>query len=121
MKIRLHEIELGSGHVSESTRFYSDVLELASTVSKSELSVFNTGTSGLDFNISSHIDPGKVAVSFVTDDLKAVIKKLQNSNTQFRGPYNSHLGMESIEFNDPDGFLVRVNQPGVNSPDWLHV
>lgn len=29
--------------------------------------------------------------------------------------------MVSIEFNDPDGYLIRVNQPTEESPTWLKV
>lgn len=33
----------------------------------------------------------------------------------------SHFGMITIEFNDPDGYLIKVNQPKDESPDWLIV
>jgi hypothetical protein len=29
--------------------------------------------------------------------------------------------MITIEFNDPDGYLIKVNQPTDESPDWLTV
>lgn len=46
---------------------------------------------------------------------------MQMENIDFRGPYESHLGMLSIEFSDPDRVKVRVNQKGKDSPDWLSV
>lgn len=121
MKIRLHEIEFGVKDTAWSASFYSKILGLETSVTLPQLKVFSSGNPGLDFNVSTHIAPNTTVVSFLTDDIQEVIKKLQRENIIFRGPEESHLGMHSIQFTDPDGVLVRVNQIGEDSPEWLSV
>jgi catechol 2,3-dioxygenase-like lactoylglutathione lyase family enzyme len=121
MKIRLQEIELGTQDPSISKSFYNSILGLDTVVDKANLNVFKSGIAGVDFNTSSHL-PAKVTVtSFLTDDLQLIIERLDASGISFDGPKQSHLGMTTIEFKDPDGYLVRVNQPGAASPSWLTV
>ncbi|MES3017757.1 MAG: VOC family protein [Bacteroidota bacterium] len=109
MKLRLHEIELGVANVEQSHKFYSIILGLETFVNKPELKVFQGDISPLDFNISTHIKPNTTQISFLSDHLDEVIKKLQTSGIVFTGPAESHLGMISIQFTDPDGNLIRVN------------
>ena len=121
MKTRLHEIELGSNDPNRSKLFYNNILELDSFVDKDELKVFNAGVPGLDFNISKHLPAKVMVISFLTDDLQKIMENLTENHVLFEGPEPSHLGMNCISFNDPDGYLVKINQPTSESPNWLKV
>lgn len=121
MRIRLLEIELGVKDPTKSGIFYTAVLGLDSSVELEKLKVFNSGVAGVDFNTSTHFPPGTTVVSFLTDSLQTVIDRLSASGIPFAGPRKSHLGMLMIEFTDPDGFWVRVNEPTEESPPWLKV
>jgi hypothetical protein len=92
---------------------------LANSISKNGLNVFESGNQGLDFNTSTHIAAQKTIISFITNNLKELIERLDEHNIPFTGPAESHLGMRSIEFQDPDGILIRINEAGENSPIWL--
>jgi len=105
MKIRLHEIELGTSDVQRSKSFYQSVLDLEPQVEIEGLNVFDSGTAGLDLNTSNHFPQGIVAISFIVDDLGEIERKLNE------GPAPSHLGMNAIQFNDPDGYLIKINSP----------
>ncbi|SKB31455.1 VOC family protein [Daejeonella lutea] len=121
MKVRFHEIEFGVEDTDRSANFYSNILGLKESVNLPKLKVFRTGNPGLDLNVSKHVSPKTTVISFLTDDIQEVIKKLQRENIIFRGPEESHLGMRAIEFTDPDGVIVRVNQTGKDSPEWLSI
>lgn len=121
MKIRLQEIELGTNDPNKSKLFYNSVLGLETSVDQEGLKVFNSGVAGIDFNTSTHFPSKTIATSFLTDNLQNVIDKLSAIGVTFIGPKKSHLGMMTIEFNDPDGYLIRVNQPTDESPSWLKV
>jgi catechol 2,3-dioxygenase-like lactoylglutathione lyase family enzyme len=86
MKIRLHEIEYGSADPEKTKTFYGDLLRLDTTVDQDGLKVFDVGIAGLDFNCSTHIVPPVVVTSFITDDLPAIIKRLQQQGVPFEGP-----------------------------------
>ena len=121
MKIRLQEIELGTQDPNISKNFYNSILGLETVVDEQNLKVFRSGVAGMDFNTSTHL-PGKIILtSFLTDDIQAIIERLNASRVPFDGPKKSHLGMIAIEFKDPDGYLIRVNQPSDTSPSWLAV
>jgi catechol 2,3-dioxygenase-like lactoylglutathione lyase family enzyme len=121
MKIRLQEIEFGANDPNKSMLFYNAILGLETSVDQEGLKVFNSGVSSVDFNTSTHY-PSKITVtSFLTDNLQNIIDRLSVNNIAFAGPKKSHLGMITIEFNDPDGYLIKVNQPTDESPDWLTV
>jgi catechol 2,3-dioxygenase-like lactoylglutathione lyase family enzyme len=121
VKIRLHEIEYGSANPEKMKAFYGDLLGLETTVDQEGLKVFDTGIAGLDVNCSNHIVPPAVITSFITDDLPAIIGRLQQSGVPFEGPAPSHLGMTCIQFTNPDGFCIKVNTPTAASPPWLKV
>ena len=111
MKIRLQEIELGTSDPNKSKLFYNSILGLRSSLDQEELKVFDSGVAGVDFNTSTHLSSKTTMTSFLTDDLQNVIDRLSANGIVFSGPKKSHLGMTTIEFNDPDGNLIRVNQP----------
>lgn len=121
MKIRLQEIELGTQNPEISKVFYNSILGLETVVDHENLKVFKSGIPGIDFNTSTHMPIKVVVTSFLTDDLQAVIERLTTSGISFDGPKKSHLGMTTVEFKDPDGYLIRVNQPGDASPSSLTV
>lgn len=109
MKIRLHEIELGSAAVQASKKFYGETLGLDLAVENDGLNVFQSGAANVDFNTSAHFPQGVVCISFLTDDLTGIEKRLVTAGISYEGPKLSHLGMTCIQFNDPDGYLVKIN------------
>jgi catechol 2,3-dioxygenase-like lactoylglutathione lyase family enzyme len=120
MKLRLHEIEFGSSNVKEASDFYRKVFGLPSAVLQEGLSVFNAGV-GLDLNVSNHFPQGVVAISFLTDDLSELERRLKEAGIPYEGPSPSHLGMTCIEMKSPDGYFIKVNSAGPESPAWLQV
>jgi len=119
MKLKLHEIELGTKNVDHTTDFFQAVLGLTPSLKQASLTVFNAGLKGLDFNVSNHLSAGNIVLSFITDDLAAVQEQLTNAGISFQGPSPSHLGMKAIQFHSPEGLLIKVNEAGPESPDWL--
>ena len=121
MKIRLQEIEFATKNTTISKDFYNSILGLDTVVDQENLNVFNSGIAGMDFNTSTHLPAEVTVTSFLTDDLQTIIERLIAKEISFDGPKKSHLGMTTIEFNDPDGYLIRVNEPTGTSPSWLTV
>lgn len=121
MKIRLQEVELGVQDPAISKDFYNSILGLDTVVDIENLKVFRSGVTGVDFNTSRHIPPTVTVTSFLTDDLQTIMERLKAGGIAFEGPKESHFGMSTIEFKDPDGYRIRVNQPGKASPSWLSV
>ena len=110
MKISLQEIEFGSDMVEQTKNFYQSIFGLEATIDKQNLTVFTLATNSIDLNISTHIPPKSTCISFLTDDLQEIMERLTSNSIKFEGPKPSHLGMTSIEFRDPTGNIVRVNQ-----------
>jgi len=119
MKMKLHEIELGSGQPEASRSFYQEVLNLNPVHHHEGLTVFDPGQKGLDFNTANHHPSGEVSFSFLTDVLGPVEDRLREMGIPFSGPADNHLGMICIRFKDPDGFNIVINCPTSKSPDWL--
>lgn len=112
MQLRLHEIELGTRDVQKSETCYQAILGLNPKVSIKGLNVFDAATEGLDFNTFTHFPQGSIATSFFTDDLAGVEKRLNVEGISYESPSPSHLGMTSIQFKDPDGYLIKINTSG---------
>lgn len=121
MKLRLHEIELGSGDVEKTTSFLQNLFGLQPTVQQPGLTVFDAGLKGLDFNLSNHLPQGIATISFLTDDLVELERRLKDAGVSYAGPFPSHLGMTCIQLNSPDGYVIKVNTPGPETPGWLKV
>jgi hypothetical protein len=121
MKVRLHEIEVGSNDVEKTTAFYQTIFLFQPAIRQEGLTVFDAGLKRLDFNLSSHLPQGIVAISFLTDDLSEIERRLKDAGIAYEGPSSSHLGMTCIEFRSPDGYVIKVNTPGPASPEWLKV
>lgn len=121
MKIRLQEIEFCARDTDKSKGFYQAVLGLDPVIDEERLKVFNSGVAGVEFNIAQQAPSCFVKTSFLTTDLDKLIERLQLTGVSFEGPVKSHLGMMSVSFQDPDGNLIRVNQPTKESPPWLKV
>ena len=121
MKIRLHEIEFGAGNTDKSKGFYQAILGLDPIIDQEQLKVFNSGVAGVDFNITEQQPVNTVTASFLTTDLQKIIDRLQLTGVLFEGPSTSNFGMLSISLQDPDGNLIKINQPTAESPTWLKV
>jgi catechol 2,3-dioxygenase-like lactoylglutathione lyase family enzyme len=121
MKTRLHEIEFGTSDPNKSKEFYESAPGLDVSVNQDELKVFKPGINGLGFNLSTHFPSNVVAASFLTDNLQEIIDRLNLLSIEFDGPKDAHLGMTSLEFKDPDGYIIKVNTSTSASPSWLVV
>jgi hypothetical protein len=121
MRIRLHEIELGSSDTTTSSSLLQTILGLPAKLKQPELTVLDPGITGVDLNISAHFPAGTAALSFLTDDLKEIERRLQKAGVVYEGPRSSHLGMTTIQFRDGAGYIIRINTPGDESPGWLRV
>jgi len=119
MRIKLHEVELNTGKSRESREFYEKKLGLKLNLDEDKgLNVFDSGWPGLDFNTSVH-RPGKTIISFITDDLPAYVTRLRESGIPVSDPKESHLGLLSVSFEDPDGHLIVVQGLTEKCPPWL--
>lgn len=119
MKMRIHEIEIGAAEVGATKSFFQSILGLKPKLEEDNLIVFDSGNNGVDFNISNHLPAGVTQISFITDDLKAVMKQLDQSKIQYEGPFESHLAMLTLRLQTPDGVQIVINTPTDSSPDWL--
>lgn len=119
MRIILHEIELGTTNPDANKAFYHTLLGLPLTVDHDQLKVFQPNIEGMDFNLSTHIPQNAIIVSFLTNNLQAVINHLNQQQKPFIGPKDSHLGMTFIQLEDPNGNTVKINMPTDASPQWL--
>jgi catechol-2,3-dioxygenase len=119
MQLILHEIELGTSSPEASKAFYHSVLGLPIAIDQEQLKVFQPTTNGLDFNFSTHLPSKVVRLSFLTNDLNAVMAHLTQQGKYFTGPMPSHLEMTSIQLEDPNGYSVKINMPSERSPQWL--
>lgn len=120
MKIRIHEIEMGSSDLSQTVSFFK-MMGLTSALEQDHLTVFKSGQTALDLNVSHHLPAGNVQISFITDDLKEMMQQFKEHQIVFEGPYESHLGMLSIRLQSPDGISIVINTPTDSSPSWLVV
>lgn len=119
MRIRIHEIEMGAGEPGQAADFFSLVLGLPVKLQENNLTVFDSGIAGLDFNVSDHLLAGALRISFLTDDLQHCIQSLEKQQLKFGGPYESHLGMLAIRFITPNGIEIVINTRTDSSPEWL--
>lgn len=88
MKIRLQEIELGTNDPDKSKLFYSTILGLETSVDQAGLKVFNSGVTGVDFNMSTHFPTKTTVTSFLTDNLQDVIERLSKMELFLADPKN---------------------------------
>ena len=119
MRLILHEVELNAKNVESGKTFYHDLLELPVTVDQEGLKVFDSGWPGLDLNVSIH-NPGKTMISFLIDDLDEFVKELKKKDCDVSDIYDTHLGMQAIELEDPDGNRIEIQCPTEKSPQYLH-
>jgi catechol-2,3-dioxygenase len=118
MKIRLHEIELFSKDTKASQSFYKDILGLEVHHQVDGLNVFDSGWPGIDFDTSVH-HKAKVRIGFVVDNLSEFISSLSEKGLKFQGPMKSHLGMNVIQMEDPDGNIVEIQEFTSETPPFL--
>lgn len=117
--MRLHEIELGANNPVVISDLLATTLELPVKLSENTLTVFDTGNQGVDLNVANHLANGAVRISFITDNLQAVIIRLKSQQITFEGPYESHLSMMAIKFVTSNGIVIVINTPTDSSPEWL--
>jgi catechol 2,3-dioxygenase-like lactoylglutathione lyase family enzyme len=118
MKIQLHEVELFSKDAQASQKFYKDVLGLEVHHQMDGLNVFDSGWPGIDFDTSVH-NPGRARIGFVVDSLKEFLASVEGKGLKFSGPMKSHLGMNVIRMEDPDGNIVEVQEFTDETPGFL--
>ena len=116
--MRLHEVELYVQDVEATKRFYHEILGLPLHVDEAGLKVFDSGRPGVELDASGHF-PGTVSLSFLVDDLDAVIQRLRVRGLQVGEPEESHLGMLAVSISDPDGYRVEIQSPTDASPSWM--
>lgn len=119
MKVKLLEVELGASDPEKSKTFYETVLGIKPAIEQPNLKVFNLKANHVDFNVSTHLKPQETSITFLTDNLNEVMEHLKSENIVYDGPTESHLAMLSINFRDPDGQLIKINQATEQSPKWL--
>src|SRR4051812_40561701 len=118
MKLKLHAVELFTKDPVESRRFY-EMLGLRGNLEvPAGLNVFDSGVPGLDFDTSVH-RPGKTTVSFLTDDLDALVAHLRRMGREVPDPEPSHLGLRATTLEDPDGHVIVLHGITASSPEWL--
>ena len=118
MRVKLHEVELYAKDPEASKRFYSDILGIPITVDQKGLKCFDSGWTGLDFDVSTHF-PGKISISFLVQDIDQFVNELKEKGVQVEAPSESHLGMRAVALEDPDGHRIEIQTPTEKSPDWL--
>jgi len=121
MKIRLHEMELGTEDVQQRTSLLQSILGLQPKLEQQALTVLDAGLPGFDLNVSTHFPAGAIALRFLTDDLPAVEERLKAAAIPYEGPQPSHLGMQCLVFRLASGCVIHINTPGSDSPAWLTV
>lgn len=120
MRIRIHEIEIGTADLLAENIFFRAIGVLP-VLEQENITVFDSGIHGLDVNVANHLLPGTVQLSFLTDDLKTIMEQLLQRHIFFEGPFESHLGMLSIKIVSPNNIPVIINTPTDSSPAWLRV
>jgi predicted enzyme related to lactoylglutathione lyase len=100
MELRLLEIELHTNDPEASKHFYSEQLGLEIYVDIDGLKVFGTGINNLDLNKSKHF-PGKVSISFFTEDIQECIEELSANGVRILERYGNPVS--AIVMQDPDG------------------
>ena len=118
MKIRLHEIELFSKDPKASQQFYRDVLGLEVNHQMDGLNVFDSGWPGIDFDTSIH-NKSKARLGFVVDSLGEFLNSVKGKNVKLAGPTKSHLGMNVVQLEDPDGNIIEVQEFTDETPGFL--
>ena len=107
MQLRLLEIELNTDNPEASKRFYSEQLGFKTHVDGEGLKVFSCGIPDLDFNKSRHF-PGKVSISFYTEDIQACVDELSSKGVEIAGQFGDPVS--AIVLQDPDGCRVEIKQ-----------
>lgn len=119
MLIQLQEIEMGSTDSTAVSQWLQTMLKLNPAVEREGLAVFSNGSAGIDLNFSHHIPPGMTCLSFLTNDLQYYREHFTSQGMAVKGPFESHLGMLTIEIPGPEGLIIRINTATDRSPQWL--
>ena len=107
MRLRLLEIELNTDDPEASMRFYGEGLGLETLVDVDGLKVFDSGIRGLDLIKSTHF-PGKVSLSFYTEDIPACIDELKRKGVRILEQFGNPVSAVVVE--DRDGCRVEIKK-----------
>lgn len=107
MKLRLLEIELNTSDPEKAKEFYHGKLGLEVCVDQEGLKVFQPGIPGLDFDKSVHF-PGKISISFFSDDIEECIRTLEERGATILEKYGDPVSAICLE--DPDGCRVEIKK-----------
>jgi catechol 2,3-dioxygenase-like lactoylglutathione lyase family enzyme len=107
MQLRLLEIELNTDNAEASKRFYGDQLGLQTYVDEEGFKLFSSGIPDLDFIKSPHF-PGKISISFYTEDLQACIDELSSKGVEIVEQFGDPVS--AIVLRDPDGCRVEIKK-----------
>jgi catechol 2,3-dioxygenase-like lactoylglutathione lyase family enzyme len=118
IRLKLFEIELHSKNPDKTKKFYNETLGLPIKQDINGLKIFDPGIPDIDFDFSQHYTQ-KTSFSFLVNDINKCREELISKGLKIPEPIDSHLGMKSIRFEDPDGNLIIINSPTEKSPQWL--
>ena len=107
MRLRLMEIELFTEDAEASKRFYGEQLGLETYFDEHGLKVFGSGVHDLDLIKSPHF-PGKISMSFFSEDIQACIDELTAKGVEIVEHYGDPVG--AIVLRDPDGCRVEIKK-----------
>jgi catechol 2,3-dioxygenase-like lactoylglutathione lyase family enzyme len=107
MQLRLLEIELNTDDPEACKRFYGEQLGLSVIVDQDGLKVFDSGIGGLDFGKSGHF-PGRISISFYTEDIGACIDELNSKGAEILEQYGDPVS--AVVLRDPDGCRVEIKK-----------
>jgi catechol 2,3-dioxygenase-like lactoylglutathione lyase family enzyme len=107
MELRLLEIELHSEDPEASKRFYGDQLGLPTFVDEHGLKVFGSGIPDLDLIKSPHF-PGRVSISFFSDNIEACLAELESRGVEIVEQYGEPVS--AIVLRDPDGCRIEIKK-----------
>lgn len=118
-QIQLQEIEMGTSDSGQVSQWLQTMLQISPAVEQEGLTVFTSGKPGIDLNFSSHFPPGITCLSFLTNDLQYYREHFTSQGIAVTAPFESHLGMLTIEIPGPEGLIIRINMATDRSPLWL--
>jgi catechol 2,3-dioxygenase-like lactoylglutathione lyase family enzyme len=107
MKLRLLEIELNTNDPEASKHFYHEQLGLETFVDIEGLKVFGSGLEDIDLNKSTHF-PGKVSLSFFSENIQECIDKLRAKGVEIHEMYGKPVS--AIVLKDPDGCRIEIKK-----------
>lgn len=110
MKLRLQEIELDAANPRKTRDFYDYLLKMESVLKNDRLSLLNTGTMNLDYQVNRQHSNKLTGLIISTSNLPDIISKLDNIDVPYKVKLDGEKETFYLEFLDPDGSLVQVHE-----------